>query len=64
MNAEHQELLKNLDINACYVKNVVIGHKPCCQIHAADGTLLTVVDSMDLAFATAWCHDMIPMRVH
>jgi hypothetical protein len=47
-----------------YVKAVVAGGRTAFAMHAADGTELGVVASLDLAFAALRQHDLEPMSVH
>ncbi|MBP7335309.1 DUF1150 family protein [Niveispirillum sp.] len=46
-----------------YVKPTETEGKPAYAIHAADGTILTVVERQDVAFATVRQHDMEPLSL-
>ncbi|MFN8722668.1 MAG: DUF1150 family protein [Rhodospirillales bacterium] len=47
-----------------YVRKVELDGQPGFSIHAADGTVLTVVSDKAIAFATVRQHDLEPMSVH
>ncbi len=47
-----------------YVSQVVVDGKHAYSIHAADGTILDVMDDRDVAFAAARRHDLVPLSVH
>ncbi|WP_114393245.1 DUF1150 family protein [Oleisolibacter albus] len=47
-----------------YVKAVEMQGEPAFAIHAADGTVLTVLKNRDLAVATVRQHDMEPVSIH
>ncbi len=47
-----------------YVRRVDRDGQPGFAIHAADGTVLTVVADRAIAFATVRQHDLEPMSVH
>ncbi len=46
------------------VTRVVVDGKHVYSIHAADGTMIDVMDDRDLAFAAARRHDLEPVSVH
>lgn len=47
-----------------YIKPVMVKGRRVHVIHAADGTLLTVVMDRDLAFVTIRQHELSPQSVH
>ncbi len=47
-----------------YVTQVVVDAHHAYSIHAADGTMLDVMDDRDLAFAAARQYDLEPVSVH
>ena len=47
-----------------YVTRVVVDGKHVYSIHAADGTMIDVMDDRDLAFATVRQYDLEPVSVH
>ncbi len=47
-----------------YVMRVVVDGKHVYSIHAADGTMIDVMDDRDLAFAAARRYDLDPVSVH
>lgn len=47
-----------------YVKAVEMQGEPAFAIHAADGTVLTVLKNRELAVATVRQHDMEPVSIH
>jgi hypothetical protein len=47
-----------------YVSQVVVDGKHVYSIHAADGTMIDVMDDRDLAFAAARQYDLEPLSVH
>ncbi len=47
-----------------YVSQVVVDGKHVYSIHAADGTMIDVMDDRDLAFAAARQYDLEPVSVH
>ncbi len=47
-----------------YVTQVVVDGKHVYSIHAADGTMIDVMDDRDLAFAAARRYDLDPVSVH
>jgi len=47
-----------------YVRPVTINGRKVQVIHAADGTLLTIVMDRDLAFVTLRQYEMDPQSVH
>lgn len=47
-----------------YIRPVTINGRRVQVIHAADGTLLTVVMDRDLAFVTIRQHELSPQSVH
>lgn len=51
--------------DVAYIKPVVTEEgKNGFAIHAADGSLMAVVDDRDVAFAAVRQHDMDPVNVH
>ncbi len=50
--------------DVAYVTQVVVDGRSAYSIHAADGTMLDVMDDRDLAIAAARRHDLEPLRVH
>ena len=49
-----------------YVRPLVIrgAAKPAYGVYAADGTQLSVLDSMDMAIATMRHNDLLPVTLH
>ncbi len=47
-----------------YVSQVVVDGKHAYSIHAADGTMIDVMDDRDLAFAAVRQYDLEPVSVH
>ena len=50
--------------DVAYVTRVVVDGKRVYSIHAADGTMIDVMDDRDLAFAAARQYDLEPVSVH
>ncbi len=72
-NEQHSELLKHLSPQAfqafgmghvAYVRPVVIQNRKVFSLHAADGTALTLVDSLEGAMVLARQNDLDPVKVH
>lgn len=47
-----------------YIRPIMVNGRRLQVIHAADGTLLTVVMDRDLAFVTIRQHELSPQSVH
>ena len=47
-----------------YITQVHVDGQDAYSIHAADGTIIDVMDDRDLAFAAARQHDLEPVSVH
>lgn len=47
-----------------YVRPAIINGRKVHVVHAADGTLLTIIVDRDLAFVTLRQHEMNPQSVH
>ena len=72
-NEPHSELLKHLSPQAfqafgmghvAYVRPVAIQNRKVFSLHAADGTALTLVDSLEGALVLARQNDLDPVKVH
>ena len=50
--------------NLAYIKPVSVSDHIAFAIHAADGTLMAVVQDRDLAHAAVRQHDLEPLSVH
>lgn len=50
--------------NLAYIKAVTADDHPAFAIHAADGTLMAVMASRDLAEAAVRQHELEPLSVH
>lgn len=50
--------------DSAYVKPVVLDGRAACAVHAADGTLLDHVASVELAVVLLRQQDVEPLRVH
>ncbi len=50
--------------NLAYIGRVVIEGTEGYGIHGADGTVLAVAESRELAFAAARQHNLLPVSVH
>jgi hypothetical protein len=50
--------------NLAYIKSVTVNDRAAFAIHAADGTLMAVVDSRELAEAAVRQHELEPLSVH
>ncbi|MGH6989187.1 MAG: DUF1150 family protein [Stellaceae bacterium] len=50
--------------NLAYIKQVTVDERAAFAIHAADGTLMAVMDSRDLAEAAMRQHELEPLSVH
>ncbi len=71
MNApDYQRIMSARDLailglrDLAYVTRVVVDGQHVYSIHAADGTMIDVMDDRDLAFAAARRHDLEPVSVH
>ncbi len=50
--------------DVAYDTQVVVDAHHAYSIHAADGTMIDVMDDRDLAFAAVRQHDLEPVSVH
>lgn len=50
--------------NLAYIKQVFVDGDIGYGIHAADGTVLAIAETRDVAFAAARQHDLEPVSVH
>lgn len=58
-------LQETLNENVAYVRPIFAIGKTLYEVKSGlDGTLLTVMDNRDIAFATCRQHDITPMNVH
>ncbi len=71
MNAtDHQRIMSEREFSIlglndlAYVSQVVVDGKHVYSIHAADGTMIDVMDDPGLAFAAAHRYDLEPVSVH
>ncbi|PWR22148.1 DUF1150 family protein [Zavarzinia compransoris] len=59
------EVLANLGGGVLvYVKPVTVEGKDVVAVHGADGALLALLETRDLAFAAALQYEMQPLSVH
>lgn len=50
--------------NVAYIRQVSVDNKRAYAVHAADGTPLTVMDTMDSAVIVVRHNDLEPVTVH
>ena len=50
--------------NLAYIKPMTVNDHAAFAIHAADGTLMAVVENRDLADAAVRQHELEPLSVH
>ncbi len=68
--ADYQRIMSARDLailglrDLAYVTRVVVDGKHAYSIHAADGTMIDVMDDRDLAFAAVRQYDLEPVSVH
>ena len=62
MSAQNLSML-GLDTVA-YVKPVIVEDKPACAVHAANGAVIAVLPTRDVAFAAIRQNDLEPVSVH
>ena len=68
--ADYQRIMSERELailglnDLAYVSQVVVDGRHAYLIHAADGTIIDVMDDRDLAFAAARRYDLEPLSVH
>lgn len=63
-NLSHQDFLNFGLHHIAYIKPVVSDEGPAYAIHAADGTALSVLDSLDSAIHLARHNNLFPVTIH
>jgi hypothetical protein len=50
--------------DVAYIRRITVGDQPVFSVHAADGTPMAVIPSLDVAQAAVRQNDLEPLSVH